>query len=619
MADDELVTDPELIRIYQEEAEQLRQAQDLTEHLPAYAGKTGPSGRTTGFFEAEQRRLHVIQLVAGGSTVKDACREVGVQYETYLSWRQRFPEFGPKVDEVRQLAQAGKLAVWDGTSASFAAQFFGHKRAWFQILACREMDRMPRGNILMSLWPPEHGKTTTFEDYASEKLALDPTYRFLVASESRSIAQKILGRVMGRMEPMGSAPAYVERYGPFAPQTGQRGRKRQPWSDIRFSVYKSGAFDERDYSMLAVGAGSKNIVSTRTDHAHIDDIQSITTLNKTPTLIPWFRQDLLSRPGETGITTIAGTRVGDQDFYEELLEDDELDQSILKVLRFPAIVVDPNTNEVRPLWPEQWTLEKLDRQRRKVGQEAWDRNYMQSPGRSTKGRGTFNKDAVEPCLDSTISLLHRAPYGTVLYTGLDPSIGGKNCVVIVQPTSDGRLIVRRIQEQVNLKNNSQVINEVETSLAFASADGAHCTDVVIEAMAFQKGLMHDEDLEIVRKRRGFSVRDHLTGWNKYDADIGLPSMAKDFIDRKIVLPWAEDAYTREMIGELKRQLYNWKPGKRGNVLRQDMVMALWFAWIIWRERYKRPTETKDRNQFRTNALPYAPTRSGLLVPAGIRR
>ena len=106
-------------------------------------------------------------------------------------------------------------------------------------------------------------------------------------------------------------------------------------------------------------------MSTRTDHAHVDDIQSTTTIGQTDKFVNWFRQDLLSRPGETGITTVCGTRVAEGDFYEALMNDTDLDSSIMKVIRFPAIITDHDTGEQTSLWPEKMAVRKLERQKKK--------------------------------------------------------------------------------------------------------------------------------------------------------------------------------------------------------------------------------------------------------------
>ena len=135
------------------------------------------------------------------------------------------------------------------------------------------------------------------------------------------MARKILGRIRSRMEPHGPFPKYVAKYGPFVPQN-QSGRKTaQSWGADYFNVFKKASHDERDYSMVSLGWRSK-IAGTRTDHLHIDDIQSRVSLNLTEQMFEIFRQDWLTRPGENGRTSINGTRVGEGDFYEEPLGDD---------------------------------------------------------------------------------------------------------------------------------------------------------------------------------------------------------------------------------------------------------------------------------------------------------
>jgi hypothetical protein len=365
---------------------------------------------------------------------------------------------------------------------------------------------------------------------------------------------------------------------------------------------------------MALGWKS-SIVSTRTDHLHLDDLQSVNTIGDTNKLEDWVRQDALSRPGEHGITSIAGTRVGEDDIYERFAEDPNL-EGILKVIKFPAIITDytdMNNPVQKPLWPERYTLEMLERQRRKVGEEAWNRNYMQNPAANRKN-STFTPDNVEHCLNPQLSLLHhRATPKSICYVTLDPAIGGINCVMGLE-IGHRKMTVRAIREQSNLSSNEQIMSELN-QVVWLLNQTAQVTDVVIESMNFQRGLARDERLQDMQKHYGFAIREHLTGWNKYDEDIGVPSMVTSFIKGEIELPWAEDDYTRHEIGELLRQLYAWKPKARGSKLRQDRVMALWFGWILWRNRWKNAPDGINASGFKRN-VPWAGTKSGLIVPVG---
>lgn len=570
------------------------------------------------YLQAKKRKERLIELVREGVPIMEGLKDpaVNVTYGTYDSWRRRDREFRAELDIVR----VGKEALgveWMGTRTEFAHRYFGVTYTTFQAMFLDEIDRMPPGNIVMALWPPEHGKTTTFENYATQQLAEHPEFRMTVASESITIARKIVSRVRNRLEPSGPFRRLVHDFGPFRPSRNTDVEHvAQPWSAQYFNVFKKSAHDERDYSMMALGWGS-SIVSTRCDHLHVDDLQSTKTQNQTDEMEEWFRQDALSRPGEHGKTSMAGTRVCNDDIYERLADDSELD-GILKVMRFKAIVTDytdPANPVERPLWPERYTMEMLDRQRRKVGQEAWDRNYMQNPGASKKEQ-TFSDENIAPSLNPLISLRHSPTHNSVVYVSLDPALGGKNCVMAAE-VKPGKLCVRAIRETDGLRTNEQIMQELN-AVVVAMNTTARVTDVSIEAMNFQRGLSRDERLLEMAQHYGFATREHLTGWNKYDENIGIASMVTSFIKGEIELPWAEDDYTRHEIGELIRQLKAWRPKARGNKLRQDRVMALWFLWVLWRSRWKATPVVNAQASF-DRAVPWQGTKTGLIVPTGAWR
>lgn len=585
-----------------------------------------PDVRTSAYEAALERRITFLAAMGEGLTLEQACNRIGIQRTTYKKWRQRYPRWAAKVDEVREQAYADKgEGKWTGTISSFMSVYFGMQLAWFQLLFLQEMQQTPLGNILMCLWPPEHGKTTTFENWASYKLAMDPGFRFLVASENQGIAKKINGRVMDRMQPLGPTPKFVERWGPFTPQPGQGGQAlRQPWTDGHFRVYKARMSDERNYSMEAVGA-TGSIVSARCDQLHVDDAQSLKTLSRTEKISEWLRQDALSRPAEAGITTIVGTRVAEEDYYEDLLNDSDLD-GIIKVLRFPAIITDPDSGEQKPLWEGKHTLDSLDRMKRKVGQTIWDRNWMQNPGASRKGKGTFEDAAVNKNLNAEYSLEHHVGYNLesgsgqpLVYIGVDPALGGKNCIIAVEVSHDGKLIVRKFREDVGFERNEQIMGALHKVVMWANMTG-QVTDVVIEEKNFQLGLKNDDRMREMAEQYGFTVSGHMTGWNKYDSDIGVASMASSFIKGEIILPNAPDDLTRHEIGEFTRQLRAWKPGVKGTKLRQDRVMAFWFVWMLWRARSKSLEGVGSTTQsgWKRQTSDWRMDQTGLILPTGAR-
>ena len=577
------------------------------------------------------RRMQLLSHISQGVTVKDACEKIGISHQTYKGYRKRFLKWSHVIDEAREYAIHHKgegAKSYTGSVPSFMNTYFGMPPTWFQLMFLDELAKTPKGNILMVLWPPEHGKTTTFENYANMVLATDSSWRSLVASENQGIARKILGRIQHRMNPMGPYPAYVAKYGPFVPQAGGGiAEVRQPWTDTKFNVYKKRMSDERNYSMEAVGVGG-SIVSARTDHLHVDDPQSTRTLGQTEKITNWFRQDALSRPAENGITSVCGTRVGEYDFFEDLLSDGGL-EDIMKVIRFPAVITDNDTGEQKPLWAKDeggngHTLESLDRMRRKVGDDIWDRNWMQNPGASRKGKGTFTIDMVEKCQNNEASLeehpgmYHRGGDKPIVYIGLDPALGSKNCIIAVMPTPEGKLQIVRIREDIGFERNEQIMGALESVVNWCNMTGM-VTDVVIEDKNFQLGLKNDERMVDMAAKHGFNIRGHLTGWNKYDPDIGVASMTTSFIKNEVILPWRDDSMTQHEMGEMKRQLYAWKPGARGNKLRQDRVMAFWFVWMLWRSRHKSLEGVGNHQKTswtRQNRANWMVNEQGLMVPLG---
>lgn len=571
-------------------------------------------GVETRIRQKKIRQAKVISLVEGGVGIWDACKAVGVAVNTYKDWRRREPDFVARIDSVRRgLVHDKPMPIH--SFADYRERYFGMQTPAFQQLMVTGYEQTPKGNILLILVPPEHGKTTLFEDWSCKKLADDPSYRFLIGSEAVTISKKIIFRVENRMEPAGPFPEWVARFGPFVPQNETGRSTGQVWGAEHFNVFKKSDQDERDYSMKALGLMS-SVVSTRTDHLHMDDAQSLKTLSLTPKLVDVFRQDWLSRSGESAPVTINGTPVGEDDFYQALEEDEELGPDIMQVIKLPAIVVDSDTKVEKPLWEEKYTMEQLDRIRRKAGVDGWNRNYMMR--RTVSGRNfAFTDEELLPCLAPLKSLLHRPPKDAVLLMSLDPAIGGKNCVMAFR-VDEGRLEIVGLREKVGLVSNEQIMAEVEALLLDVTLNGAVVTDLVIEAKNFQAGLARDERLEAMRRLHGFRILEHLTGINKYDENIGVSSMVHSFLKKDVVIPWAGDAYTRHEMEELLHQFRRWRPFKRGNKLRQDRVMAVWFAWITWRNRAKFFEAPPDESPFRRQGLPYRVTQPGLIVPIGAR-
>ncbi len=553
---------------------------------------------------AKTRKSLFLANFAVTKSIDEALNASGATQSMYSGWRWRDKEFARRVDAYRVDGKAPGKEQYAGGFASFRLEYFRMSSPWFHLAMIREYENTPPGNITMFLLPPEHGKTTLFEDYASYTLSQKPDHRFTVGSENKTLSRKIIGRVRNRLTRGGPFPRFVAEWGPFEPQQGNT--LAQPWGSDNFDVFAKTSHDERDYSMQALGMGSA-VAGTRTDHLHVDDPQSLKSIAQTESMVEQFRQDWLSRPGEEGIVTIAGTRVDEDDFYEVLCR--EFPPEIMRVIKLPAIVPTVDGKGVEPLFPEKYTMEQLERLKIKAGPEGWARNFMQAPA-ATKLK-TFTNEIIGPALNPMRSLEHHVPMNTTGILGLDPSIGGLNAIMGCAFHA-GMLKLVQVSVRTGLMTNEAILTELRDQIIDFQIAGGVITDVVIETMAFQKGLAEDRQLLEMQDEFGFTVRPHMTGLNKYDQNIGIASMARDFRRGAVELPYAGDEATRHTIDAFITELKAWRPYVKGNRLRQDRLMALWFCWIVWRDR--RGEAAPDAKQFNFSGMPYAQTHSGLIVP-----
>ena len=394
-----------------------------------------------------------------------------------------------------------------------------------------------------------------------------------MVSEREFHGRKMIARIKNRMSPAGPARAFVRRFGPFEPQAGGAAHRVQAWAAGYMDVYRKGESDERDFNMVSVGIGSA-IQGSRCDLMILDDVQSLRSLAQTETYTELIRQDFLSRTGAFGRVVAIGTRVGNDDVYERLEEAGIVD----KVIRFPAL-----DHNGAWLWPERYSPTNYARMRRNVGEEAWARNYQQAPTASS-----LNHFTAEMLADASNPLRSvRQPVGEGwrgIIVGVDPGFGTN---AIVACAYDDKVLAPwawRIDE--GLTNNTQIVDAIEALVA-SITDPAHpvaLTDVMFEDKAFQKGLLDDDAVMDLKRRTGCFIRGHQTGANKYDPMFGVPSMANSIMRLEMSLPGAADHWTDAARSSLDTQLTRWRPLVRGTKLTQDLTMALWFAWLRWRQK-----------------------------------
>lgn len=437
--------------------------------------------------------------------------------------------------------------------------------------------------------------TTLLEDWCSDQIAQDPNTRILYVSEAaegHSPAAKVLGTIKERMvdpdrtDPDAQheqhLPAWNARFGPFHDPKLDKGK---PWNAKYVKVSK--ASGRRDYTFQATSWRSK-VYGTRTNWLIFDDVASLASIGETEKLLANIRLTFFSRPGQEGRTVFIGTRVGVGDIYERLIE--ELPEDILTVVQIPAL--DENGNSY---CPEMWPIEQLERKRKLVGEDVWACAYMMAPHEASAT--TFDEELLDRArrAELTYGFLHHTPASTVL-ASIDPALGGGNAVIVAETTSSSLGIVA-VQVNRHLGRNEKILMILRDMCRYGYSE------LVVEANSQQRGLARDERLKEMGTQFGFKVTEHETGVNKWEYAWGVSAMASSFISGEIHFPDATDRCRRQL-EPFRAELLAWRPDVPTKLLRQDMVMALWFMWVVWKQRQRRMKAKKQ--QWKTGGTPWKP-------------
>lgn len=585
-------------------------------------------GKHRMYHEGKHRRAQVLASVREGKSVAEALAAVvhpltgeptPVSYETFKKWRRAYPEFKYDVDSARITPDKEPLTapVWNGGGfGPFRKHFFGMDSPSFHMEMVEALEQGPQGSITLILLPPEHGKTTMLEDFCNYKLAVDPTYRIVYGSEGKDHAEKALGRIRNRMEYDGGAREYVRRFGPFAPDK-EKGRNgvRQKWTDTKFNVRKKGSHDERDFNMVGLGVTSR-IAGTRCDLLIIDDVCSLENVGQSDKVFEKIRQDWISRPGVFGRTVIVGTRVAEGDVYELMMDAVRPDGQpwLTRVILYPAVKTLADGN-IRYLWPERYSPNDYAKMEGNVGEEAWLRNYQQQP--RGKQQVTFSVAIIGRAQNEALSWFDEPPQRdkedtppercqgwTEIWAGIDPALGGVHATSVAA-ISATKFRLLDLHGESGLAKTSDMTAILDSMLGNWDGRGLPITKVIIEDK-HQRNLMNDEQMIELAAKYGFDILPHQTGNEKNDEAIGVSGMAKSMMAGEFEIPWADNPETRGKFQPFVNELLKWRPRVRGNRLKQDRIMAVWFPWLWWRRLRRSTLVTKD-HVIQMPALPFTPT------------
>lgn len=520
---------------------------------------------------AELKLLVPQMIMKHGGRVYPALAEAGVKYDTHRNWMYKDKVYNSRV-------AAAKAQLQRKGAPTAAMSFEQHRLTYFkrhtqpqQVELVRELEAVKEREIVLVLIYPEAGKTATIEDWLCKKIGENPDIRVTYLGESTDLAKKVLSYIKGRM----TEPDWLEYqrdYGPFYIQ-GQEAEGK-PWTQSYITVNKA-SHAERDYTIQCRAVTSR-AYGSRIDLLIGDDIQSRETYSQTDKILSHLRQTYFTR-GKRMTMVFVGTRIGPGDVYERLIEEGlidrliELQAAVGDEPKYPESWADRDDYETDEEWLEAARL-NMARIRHHVGPEVWETSYQQRP-RSNQ-LASFTDDLIAQAKSERV--ITPPTRGTFVTLSLDPALGGMNALLASEYRLDSLQLID-LQTDEALSQTEQIIERIQQLATMYRP-----TQLVIEKNAFQRGLANDYRLAEVAARHGFLIRHHETGRNKTDPTLGVAAMAGGFIAHEIDIPWGDDT-TRSRFKPLIDQLSNWRPNIPTRMLKQDAVMALWFAWKNWQE------------------------------------
>lgn len=329
---------------------------------------------------AERRKAVFLDAICRGVPKDEAMALAGWKKSTYNERRRRDREWAARCDmafEDVARNQAATLASGPLSFAAWTSTYLNMRNLAHHLRIAQVLDETKPGEtVMVNLWPGA-GKSTTLLNWVTKALCEDPNHRIGIVSEASTLSRKFLGRVARRLEDAHSYGPMHERYGPFYESRQERSGK--PWTQDQLRVAKCD-HDEADYSLMAFAWNSR-AYGSRIDTLIVDDVQSMATIGQTETLLDnltttWFSRDSY---GNAMRVVVLGTRLGTDDIYARLLEEDYVDRSVI----MPAV-----DHEGRPTVPEWWEMRasrtgrSLDEEVavvRKRARHHWYAQYQQRP------------------------------------------------------------------------------------------------------------------------------------------------------------------------------------------------------------------------------------------------
>ncbi|MCJ7767086.1 hypothetical protein MUP79_01665 [Candidatus Bathyarchaeota archaeon] len=313
------------------------------------------------------------------------------------------------------------------------------------------------------LWPRGHAKTeTTSVNYNSWLVGKYPDIHINLVTKTSTLAQEILTALITRFE---VDERYREIFGELKPQNAKA------WNSSEIIVKRNEI--SKNPTIKATGLMGP-ITGGRSDLVICDDVideENVTSRLQIEKASTWVHKVLFPTLYPWGAIIFIGTRWSYQDLYSELME-----KWVGCVDVKQAIQQDGTA-----LWPEYWSIQKLEERKREIGTIFFQCQYQNDP---TGMKGDLLK----------AEWLHTygvIPNSLTYYAGVDPALGEGDMQAIATIGIDGQTkqvyLVEVWAETLPFPDFLAKLKEKHANYKYSK--------IWLESNAFQKVLMFIPELK----------------------------------------------------------------------------------------------------------------------------
>ncbi|RLI98312.1 MAG: hypothetical protein DRO99_01025 [Candidatus Aenigmatarchaeota archaeon] len=427
-----------------------------------------------------------------------------------------------------------------------------HQKEWFQLLLNPSIDR------LLIIAPRLHGKTQTIVCFLLYMIGKNPNISIKYVCGDDELAIDIFLQIKRNIL---ENPHYREVFPHIELDEEAEETKH------KLTVKRDAALGIKDptlqaFSVTASGTGRR---------AHIiifDDIIGARFATQ-PRMIPKIQyiveNDWMNTLYENGRAIMIGTYWSwdPPDIYVEYAQNERWYK-----WEKPAIIYDEDGNP-RPLWPERWSLEKLE-QKRKESPVAFAQQFMlQGMLRKTD---YFSEENIEKCIRTDIALGEGWEESWPVYIGVDPAAslgkeGSYSVIFVIAVSPQGvRVPVEIVRDKMGPEELARRIvalwRRYKPQL------------VLVENNSYQAALV--DLIRVIAQNEPITVKGQFTGSQKWSPDEGLPRLHAEMANRMWIIPRKQCLHHADdptcVVCQWLKEMREFPYGQTS-----DIIMAMWLA------------------------------------------